>query len=58
MDRATWVDRFANHLSRLHVRAEPEHLVGMAEELYDTQQDLVPEEAAQAEYDAWPPHDD
>ncbi len=58
MPAAQWVDLFALKMGRLEVRAEPYLLVMMAEELYPTLGDLPPDDAAQAEYDEWPPHDD
>ena len=56
--KAEWIDRFVMHLSKLEVNMEPHYLTDMAEELYDTYQlvgEISPEEAAQAEYDEWPP---
>ena len=61
MDKAEWVDRFIVHLSKLEVRADPVYLEEMANELYEAYQlsgEVAPEEAAQAEYDEWPPLDD
>lgn len=60
MEKAEWVDRFITHLSKLEVRADPVSVGEMADELYEAYQlsgELAPEEAAQAEYDEWPPLD-
>lgn len=46
------------HMSALGVRASPEHITQMGEELWETEGTLDPVEVAQAEWDMWPPHDD
>ena len=53
-----WIDRFANELGRLGTRAEPHQLVDFGFEMWRTSGDKVPEEAARAEFEAWPPHAD
>lgn len=58
MTQAQWVDAFAMHMSRLGVRAVPDLLVDMAEELWSEWGQVDPVTVAQAEYDEWPPHDD
>lgn len=52
-----WIDRFCAEMSRLGVRAAPEHIVEMAWELHPTQGFNDPEAVARAEWDEWPPHD-
>ena len=58
VSRAIWLDRFVMHLSNLGVRAQPENIAEMAEELWETEGDRDPVEVAQTEWEMWPPHDD
>ena len=61
MTKAQWMDRFVMHLSKLGVTVDPAYLGDMAEEVYEAYQlsgEVSPEEAAQAEYDEWPPPDE
>ena len=53
-----WAYRFAIELLRLGVRADPDDLHAMGLELHATLSHLMPEQAAQAEFREWPPHDD
>jgi hypothetical protein len=58
MTKSEWIDRFVMHLSKLKARVDPAYLGDMAEEVYEAYQlsgEVASEEAAQAEYDEWPP---
>ena len=60
MTKAEWIDRFVMHLNKLEMNAEPQYLADVADEIYEAYQlssEISPEEAAQAEYDEWPPSD-
>jgi hypothetical protein len=57
-NRPAWVDAFVMRLSALGVRAEPEAVSSMAEELWPTMGHIDPRTAAEAEWAEWPPHDD
>ena len=53
-----WSIRFAHKLAELGAKAELADLVLMAQEMYPVRASVEPEIAAQAEFEAWPPHDD
>jgi len=58
MTEAQWIDAFCSHIGQLGARVDPVYIADMARELYETQGHLPPEDAAKAEWDSWPPHDD
>ena len=58
--KAEWIDRFVMHMSKLEVAVPPQAVADVADELYEAYQlggEVSPEEAAEAEYDEWPPSD-
>lgn len=57
LTRAVWIDRFVMHTRALGVRADPELIEDMAAELWPTLGHMLPEAAAQQEYDRWRPQD-
>lgn len=58
MDRDGWVNHFADAMMNLGVKAQREQIEALAGELYASRGQEDPGAAAQAEWDAWPPHDD
>ena len=57
--RPTWIDLFAATMTKLGVRADPDHIVDLAEVMYEIHSDLDPGSVARAELDKWPvPHGD
>ena len=55
--RPTWIDVFAATMTKLDVRADPDHIVDLAEVMYEIHSDLDPGSVARAESDKWPePH--
>ena len=52
--RPAWIDLFAATMTKLGVRADPDHVGDLAEVMYEMHSDLDPISVARSELDKWP----
>lgn len=52
--RPAWIDLFSATMTKLGVRADPDHVEDLAEVMYEMHSDLDPISVAHAELDKWP----
>lgn len=57
-NRAAWIDAFVTRMGRLEVPSDPEQVAQLAAELHPFMGHLEPVDAADAEFNEWPPHGD
>jgi Fe-S-cluster formation regulator IscX/YfhJ len=52
--RPRWINQFANTMSAFGVEADPDHIVELAEVVYELHSDLDPAAVARSELHKWP----